>query len=128
MNLQKKIIVMMVLLTCFFSSTAFAMPVIEEGDLDSFVLIDRSSGHVLLEKDKDMPINIEGATNILTSVIAVEQGNLEKKVTIGEDPVKVMGTKVYLQEKEKILLEDLVKASLVYSANDAALAIAQHIS
>jgi len=112
----------------FLSSTAWGAPVIEESDLDSYVLIDRNSGHVLLEKGKDTSVNIEGATNILTSVIAAEKGDLDKKVSIGENPVKVMGTKVYLQEKEKILLSDLVKAALVYSANDAAMAIAEHIS
>ncbi len=127
MSLQKKIVVLL-LFTYMFSLTAWGMPVIAEGDLDSFVLIDRSSGHVLLEKDKEKVVNIEGATNILTSLIAVETGGLDKKVSIGENPVKVMGTKVYLQEKEKIILSDLVKAALVYSANDAALAIAEHIS
>lgn len=128
MNLQKKIITLILLCMYFLSSVAWAVPVIEEGELDSYILIDRTSGHVLLEKGKDDSVSIEGATNILTSVIAVEKGDLEKRVTIGENPVKVMGTKVYLQEKEKILLSDLVKASLVYSANDTALAIAEHIS
>lgn len=128
MNLQKKTFVLILLFMYFLSSTAWGAPVIEESDLDSYVLIDRNSGHVLLEKGKDTSVNIEGATNILTSVIAAEKGDLDKKVSIGENPVKVMGTKVYLQEKEKILLSDLVKAALVYSANDAAIAIAEHIS
>lgn len=126
--MQRKILVLLLLCLYVFSLTAWAMPIIEEEDLDSFVLIDRASGHVLLEKDKEKVVNIEGATNLLTSIIAVETGNLDKKVTIGENPVKVMGTKVYLQEKEKLLLSDLVKAALVYSANDAALAIAEYIS
>lgn len=128
MNLQKKTFVLILLFMYFLSSTAWGAPVIEESDLDSYVLIDRNSGHVLLEKGKDTNVNIEGATNILTSVIAAEKGDLDKKVSIGENPVKVMGTKVYLQEKEKIILSDLVKAALVYSANDAAMAIAEHIS
>ncbi|MDD4343237.1 MAG: hypothetical protein PHH19_02570 [Eubacteriales bacterium] len=126
--MQKKTFVLILLFMYFLSSTAWGAPVIEESDLDSYVLIDRNSGHVLLEKGKDTSVNIEGATNILTSVIAAEKGDLDKKVSIGENPVKVMGTKVYLQEKEKILLSDLVKAALVYSANDAAMAIAEHIS
>lgn len=128
MNLQKKIVSLILLFMLLISQTALGAPVIAEGDLDSYVLIDKTSGHVLLEKGKDKSINIEGATNILTSVIAVEKGDLTKRVTIGENPVKVLGTKVYLQEKEKILLSDLVKAALVYSANDAALAISEYIS
>lgn len=128
MKLQRKFLVLILLFMFLVSSTAWGAPVIEENDLDSYVLIDRTSGHVLLEKGKDTIVNVEGATNILTSVIAVEKGDLDKKVSIGENPVKVMGTKVYLQEKEKIILSDLVKAALVYSANDAAMAIAEHIS
>lgn len=128
MSLQKKILILILLCVYLFSSVAWAIPVIGEDDLDSYVLIDRTSGHVLVEKGKDISVSIEGATNILTSVIAVETGDLDKKVSIGENPVKVMGTKVYLQEKEKIVLSELVKAALVYSANDAALAIAEHLS
>lgn len=109
------------------STNAFAQPQLDRDDFDSYVLIDRESGHVLLESDKDKIVNIEGATNLATAIMAIEKGDLNKRVTIGENPVKVMGTKVYLQEKEKILLSELVKAALVYSANDAALAISEHL-
>ena len=108
---------------------AFAQPDIGAGSLDSYLVMDRKSGHVILEKGKDQQVHIEGATNILTAILAIEKGgDLTKRITIGPNPVKVMGTKVYLQEKERVPLEELVKAALVYSANDAALAIAEGIS
>ncbi len=125
--MQRKIIIM-VLLLLIFPNAVLAMPPIAENDLDSYVLIDRASGHVLLESKKDEPVHIEGATNLLTSIIAIEEGDQSRRVTIGENPPKVMGTKVYLQERERIQLSELVKAALIYSANDAALAIAEQIS
>ena len=127
LRLQKWIVIMLV--GVILMPGAFAQPDIGAGSLDSYLVMDRKSGHVILEKGKDQQVHIEGATNILTAILAIEKGgDLTKRITIGPNPVKVMGTKVYLQEKERVPLEELVKAALVYSANDAALAIAEGIS
>lgn len=126
--MPKKSLAVLLIVFLLLTTNIFAQPELDKDDFDSYVLIDRQSGHVLLEKDKDKIVNIEGATNLATVIMAVEKADLNKKITIGENPVKVMGTKIYLQEKEKLLLSELVKAALVYSANDAALAISEHMS
>lgn len=126
--MPKKSLAVLLIVFLLLTTNVFAQPELNKDDFDSYVLIDRESGHVLLEKDKDKIVNIEGATNLATVIMAVEKGDLNKKITIGENQVKVLGTKIYLQEKEKILLSELVKAALVYSANDAALAISEHLS
>jgi D-alanyl-D-alanine carboxypeptidase (penicillin-binding protein 5/6) len=64
----------------------------------------------------------------LTTIIALEKGNLKDTVTISKNVPLVEGTKVYLREGEKISLEKLLHAAMVHSANDAALAIAEHIA
>lgn len=94
----------------------------------SGVLIDAISGQLLYEQNKDEKLSPASTTKILTAIIAIESGKLDDIVTIGANPPKVEGTSVYLEEGEKIKLRDLVQAALVFSANDAALAIAEYIS
>ncbi|MGI6587405.1 MAG: D-alanyl-D-alanine carboxypeptidase family protein [Peptococcia bacterium] len=91
------------------------------------VLIDAQSGQVLFAKNKDEKLPPASITKILTAIIALESGKLDKMVAVGANPPLLEGTRVYLEEGEKVSLHNLVLASLVYSANDAALAIAEYL-
>lgn len=91
------------------------------------VLIDQETGQVLFEKAKDEKLPPASITKILTAIIAIESGKLDDTVLIGSNPPRLDGTKVYLEEGEKVILRDLVKAAMVHSANDAALAIAEYL-
>lgn len=91
------------------------------------VLLDVESGQVLFTKEKDKKLPPASITKILTAIMAIESGKMEEIVTIGPNPRKLEGTSVYLEEGEKVKLRELVKAALVYSANDAALAIGEYL-
>ena len=93
----------------------------------SAVLIDGKSGQLLFEKEKNTKLPPASVTKILTAIIAIESGKLEDIVTIGANPPLVDGTKVYLEAGEKVKLRDLVRAAMIHSANDAALAIAEYL-
>ncbi|PKM87917.1 MAG: D-alanyl-D-alanine carboxypeptidase [Firmicutes bacterium HGW-Firmicutes-12] len=94
----------------------------------SAVLIDAKSGQVLYELKKEEKLSPASTTKILTAIIAIESGKLDETVTIGANPPRLEGTSVYLEEGEKVKLRTLVQAALVYSANDAALAIAEYLA
>ncbi|MBC7325027.1 MAG: D-alanyl-D-alanine carboxypeptidase, partial [Moorella sp. (in: Bacteria)] len=55
-----------------------------------------------------------------------EKGRLDDIITVGPNPPRVEGTRVYLVEGERVTLEDLLYGMLLNSGNDAALAIAEH--
>jgi len=93
----------------------------------AYILIDGETGQVLYGKGIDEKLNPASTTKILTTIIALEKGNLQDIVTISKNVPLVEGTKVYLREGEKIELEKLLHAAMIHSANDAALAIAEHI-
>ncbi|SMB90823.1 D-alanyl-D-alanine carboxypeptidase (penicillin-binding protein 5/6) [Desulfonispora thiosulfatigenes DSM 11270] len=93
----------------------------------SYILYDPSSNQVLAGKDVHRKLFPASTTKILTVIIALEEGKLNDKVTIGANPPKAEGSKVYLREGDQVTLEQLVNAAMVHSANDAALAIAEHI-
>jgi serine-type D-Ala-D-Ala carboxypeptidase (penicillin-binding protein 5/6) len=63
-------------------------------------------------------------TKIMTAMLAIEQGNLDRPVTITAEMIAVEPTKAGYKEGEVVRLEDLVKAAMIKSDNDAAMAIA----
>ena len=70
-------------------------------------------------------------TKIVTALVALKYANLEDMVTISYDASHIMvyGAKLCgFAEGDKIKLKDLLYSFLVYSGNDAGVAIAEHIS
>lgn len=70
-------------------------------------------------------------TKIITALVTLEQGNLSDIVTISHNAsnITVPGAKLCgFKEGDKIDLESLLNAFLIYSGNDAGIAIAEHIS
>ncbi|CEP66990.1 Peptidase S11, D-alanyl-D-alanine carboxypeptidase A [Moorella glycerini] len=90
------------------------------------VLMDTATGKVLFAKNPDERKAPASTTKILTAMIALEKGHLDDVITVGPNPPRVDGTRVYLVEGEKVTLENLLYGMLLNSGNDAALAIAEH--
>lgn len=91
------------------------------------VLIERSTGNILLCANEHMPLPMASTTKVMTALMALELGNMEDIVTVGRNAYGVPGTSIYLSEGEKISLRDLLYGLLMASGNDAAVAIAEHI-
>jgi D-alanyl-D-alanine carboxypeptidase (penicillin-binding protein 5/6) len=94
----------------------------------SAVLMDFASGRVIWAKNEQERLPPASLTKILTAILILEKGNLEDVVTVGEKPSKVEPSALGLKPGDKITLRDLLTAILVRSANDAAIAAAEHIS
>ena len=93
-------------------------------------LIDVLSGQTLYMKNPDKPLNEASTTKIMTGLLAIERGNLNDIVTASPSMLNtklVYGTQIYLRPGEKMPLKDLLYALLLNSANDAAVAIAEHV-
>lgn len=91
------------------------------------VLIERSTGNILLAAQENLPLPMASTTKVMTALLALELGNMEDVVTVGRNAYGVPGTSIYLSEGEKITLRDLLYGLLLASGNDAAVAIAEHI-
>lgn len=90
----------------------------------SAILIDAKSGTVLFQKNADRPRPMASTTKIMTAVIAIESGRLDRTVKITKESVGIEGSSIYLCEGEILTLRQLLYALLLSSANDAATAIA----
>lgn len=92
------------------------------------VLMDVETGQVLYEKNPHQKLEPASTTKIMTAILALEKGNLSDVVTVGKEPTLVDGSRIYLEEGEKLTLEQLLYGLMLNSGNDAAVAIAEHIS
>lgn len=93
------------------------------------ILIDGETGQILYEKNPHMKLYPASTTKIMTGILAIELGDLSDVITIDEDIIKrTEGTHIALDYDEQMSLKNLVHALLIDSANDAAAAIAKHIS
>ena len=90
----------------------------------SAILIDAGSGTVLYEKNADERLSMASTTKIMTALVALESGDIDREVTVPREAVGVEGTSVCLKEGEILTLRELLYAMMLESANDAAAAIA----
>lgn len=92
------------------------------------ILMDGLTGQILAEKNANEKMAPASTTKTMTAILTIEKCNLNNVVTIGKNPPHAEGTRVGLQEGDKYTVEELLNAMLIQSANDAAVALADHIS
>ncbi|QCX32656.1 D-alanyl-D-alanine carboxypeptidase [Caloramator sp. E03] len=123
----KKAILLFIILIYFCSFTYSPKKDINLKCL-SGVVIDQDSGRILYSKNGDMVLPMASTTKIMTAIIAIEKSNLNELVTISDKAVSIKGSVVGYKKGEKITIEELLYGLILRSGNDAAIAIAEHIS
>lgn len=97
-------------------------------DARAVVVMDAASGRILYARAPDERRLIASTTKIMTALIAIERGNLDDLVTVSRRAASVEGSRIYLEVGERQTLRDLLYALMLRSANDAAIAIAEHVA
>lgn len=98
-------------------------PVIEA---KSAIVVDINNGIILYEQNIHEPLPIASLTKLMTTTIVIEENDPKETVTVTKNAAQTEGSKAWLAEGEKITIENLLYASLINSANDAAVALAEH--
>lgn len=96
-------------------------------DAKGAIVMEFDTGRVLYEKDADVPLANASTTKIMTAIVALENSTLDEIVTASKKAATTPPVKMYLQEGEQQRMEDLLYALMLESANDAAVAIAEHV-
>jgi D-alanyl-D-alanine carboxypeptidase (penicillin-binding protein 5/6) len=107
-------------------------------DLQSFVpleaagaiVIDQATGDLLYEKNARQQLYPASTTKILTALLAIEQGELDSLITVGEEIFLVSddSSRAGLRIGEQLMMRDLIRALMLPSGNDAAYTIAVQIA
>ncbi len=92
------------------------------------ILIEQQTGAILYAQNETMPLPMASTTKVMTALMTLEYGRLDEVVTTGRNAFGVPGTSIYLALNEKLTLEQMLYGLMLASGNDAAVAIAEHIS
>ena len=96
------------------------------------VLIGDLNGNVIFSKNADTMYPLASVTKVMSLLVTFDEINagnigLHDSVRISKTPLKYGGSGIPLKEGQIFILEDLIKASAVYSANNATYAIAEYV-
>ncbi len=99
----------------------------------SSVLMEVSTGKIIYKKNENAKLQPASITKIMTMILVVEALESKKisfydKVITTEHAASMGGSQIWLETGEKMTVHDLLKAVAVGSANDASVALAEHIS
>jgi serine-type D-Ala-D-Ala carboxypeptidase (penicillin-binding protein 5/6) len=92
------------------------------------IAMDSKSKVVLYEKSAYELVPMASTTKIMTSLVALKYGNLDKEVEISKRSANIKGSTVGYKEGEKVKLKELLCGLMMRSGNDAAIAIAEGVS
>lgn len=110
--------ILFVLLTFFIPKMVFAY------SAESMIAMDIDSGRILYEQNAYKEKLIASTTKIMTSIVAIEQMDLDTEITVDERVLKAYGSGIYIEIGEVMSLRDLLYGLMLRSGNDAAIVIA----
>lgn len=84
------------------------------------ILIEAETGRVLFEKNADQHLPMASTTKIMTALLTLESGDLDRVVTVTDEMVRVEGSSMGLLPGDSVTLEGLAQGMLLASGNDAA--------
>ncbi len=91
-------------------------------------LLDTSTGEVLYEKNADEELPMASTTKIMTAIVVLEHASLDESTSISEMASSTGESSVWLEKGEVLTVEQLLYALMVQSANDSAVALAEHVA
>jgi D-alanyl-D-alanine carboxypeptidase (penicillin-binding protein 5/6) len=94
----------------------------------SAILVDLDSGQVLFGKAPRARRPIASLTKVMTALLVLETAGTSETVTVGADAASQGGSSLGLEVGERRTVKELLYALLLQSANDAAVALADHVA
>ncbi|MEG0306358.1 MAG: D-alanyl-D-alanine carboxypeptidase family protein [Clostridium sp.] len=105
---------------------AYATPI--KVDAVSAIAIDATTGMILFDQNAHKVIPMASTTKIITALVALEYGDLDRVIEISKNAASVRGSKVGYRAGEKVTLRELLYGLMLKSGNDCAIAIAEGTS
>jgi serine-type D-Ala-D-Ala carboxypeptidase (penicillin-binding protein 5/6) len=98
----------------------------------SYLLFDVTSNQMLAEKDVDSPVEQASLTKLMTSYLVFDalrskKIDLKQTLPVSERAWKMPGSRMFIDPKMMVPVEDLIKGMIVQSGNDATMALAEGV-
>ena len=122
-----------VLMTGSGASAQSIMPRPPEIAGSSYILIDATTGHVIMEQNSEEALPPASLTKMMTAYIAeveIDNGNMsyDDMAFISEKAWRTQGSKTFVDVNSRVRVEDLLRGIIIQSGNDASVAMAEHIA
>ncbi len=100
---------------------------------ESYILVDFNSGRVLVEHNADLRVEPASITKLMTAYVVfheLDEGNitLQETVPISEKAWRTGGSRMFIDPKMQVSVEDLIRGMVIQSGNDACVALAEHVA
>ena len=120
-----------VILACS-SALAQGLPQPPEIAARSYLLIDVTANQILAAKDMDVPVEPASLTKLMTAYLVFDalrskKIDLKQALSVSERAWKMPGSRMFIDPKMKVPVEDLIKGMIVQSGNDATMALAEGV-
>ncbi len=98
----------------------------------NYLLVDVTAGQVLAAKDIDAPVEQASLTKLMTGYLVFDalrakKITLEQRVPVSERAWKMPGSRMFIDPKMQVPIDDLLKGMIVQSGNDATMALAEAV-
>lgn len=102
-------------------------------ECESAILIEQTTGQVLYEKNSHEKLRPASVTKVMTLLIIFEtlesgQITLQDKVPCSQNAASMGGSQIWLDTREELTVDEMIKAICVVSANDCTVAMAEYIA
>lgn len=94
----------------------------------SYIVMDTDNNRVLEGNNINKESLIASITKILTSMVVINNTNLDKKITISDSVLKSYGSGIYVSVGEEITIRELLYGLMLRSGNDAAIELAYQVA
>jgi D-alanyl-D-alanine carboxypeptidase (penicillin-binding protein 5/6) len=113
--------------TCALVLVAPAAAATPGVDARAYLVMNGATGEVLLARGAHERLPIASITKLMTALVTLEETSPRETVAVDADAVGVTGSTIRLQAGERLKVRDLLAAALIQSANDSAVALAEHV-
>jgi D-alanyl-D-alanine carboxypeptidase (penicillin-binding protein 5/6) len=127
---MKKILLSLLAAICL--SAAAQTPQAPEIAARSYLLIDVTADQILAQKDIDMQVEPASLTKLMTAYLVFDalrskKIDLQQTLPVSERAWKMPGSRMFIDPKMQVPVEDLIKGMIVQSGNDATVALAEGV-
>ena len=98
----------------------------------AYLLIDVTANQILASRDLDMPVEPASLTKLMSAYLVFDalrskKIDLKQTLSVSERAWKMPGSRMFIDPKMKVPVEDLIKGMIVQSGNDATMALAEGV-
>jgi D-alanyl-D-alanine carboxypeptidase (penicillin-binding protein 5/6) len=127
---MKKLLLFLTTTVCFSVAAELLQP--PEIAARSYLLLDVTANQLLAEKDIDTPVEPASLTKLMSAYLVFDalrnkKLDLKQILPVSERAWKMPGSRMFIDPKMKVPVEDLLKGMIVQSGNDATMALAEGV-